>query len=295
MSPTCSSRLFVGRKTRSAAARTTQLPPGRSVRSPKPVATDYEAYAMFPNPARGNPARRRAWASMVCSPGFGGEEDRYGRARRPGVPGRVRRRGAPGRERARGELQGRGHAPVLPQAAAARAGVRARGRRAQRRRGDDPERRGHRAWLQLRRRLRRGSASCRTRAARRFAVNGVNVDIGGFPEVKDATPKGCDTAYVDTWACGPLKPGREKTFRWSVTAVKAGPFKLDWRVAAGLNGKARAVSVSGGEAVGGTVTGNVLQAAAAGQDRRGRQDRRRKPTSRASGPRLPASSCSRRS
>ncbi len=95
----------------------------------------------------------------------------------------------------------------------------------------------------------------------RFAVNGVNVDIGGFPEVKDATPKGCDTAYVDTWACGPLKPGREKTFRWSVTAVKAGPFELDWRVAAGLTGRARAVSVSGGEAVGGTVTGNVTREA----------------------------------
>ncbi|HEY6781561.1 MAG TPA: hypothetical protein VI111_11435 [Thermoleophilaceae bacterium] len=90
-----------------------------------------------------------------------------------------------------------------------------------------------------------------------FAVNGVNTEIGGFPEVKDATPKGCDTAYLDTWACGPLKPGREKTFRWSVTAVKAGPFKLTWRVSGGLDGKARAISVSGGEAVGGTVTGNV--------------------------------------
>lgn len=90
-----------------------------------------------------------------------------------------------------------------------------------------------------------------------FAVNGVNTEIGGFPEVKDATPKGCDTAYVDTWACGPLKAGKEKTFRWSVTAVKAGPYKLTWRVSAGLNGKARAVSVTGGEAVGGTVSGTV--------------------------------------
>ncbi len=91
----------------------------------------------------------------------------------------------------------------------------------------------------------------------RFAVNATNTEIGGFPEVKDATPKGCDTAYVDTWACGPLKPDKERTFRWSVTAVKAGPYRLTWRVAAGLNGKARAISVSGGEAVGGTVAGNV--------------------------------------
>jgi hypothetical protein len=75
-----------------------------------------------------------------------------------------------------------------------------------------------------------------------FAVNGVPREIGGFPEAKDATPLGCDTAYVDTWACGPLKPGVERTFVWKVTAVKAGPYKLSWRVAAGLNGKAKAVA-----------------------------------------------------
>jgi hypothetical protein len=91
----------------------------------------------------------------------------------------------------------------------------------------------------------------------RFAVNGVPRQIGGFPESKDATPKGCDTAYVNTWACGPLKPGAEHAFKWSVTAVKAGPYKLAWRVEAGLDGKARAVSTSGGEAVGGTFTGTI--------------------------------------
>src|SRR5829696_9148913 len=31
-----------------------------------------------------------------------------------------------------------------------------------------------------------------------FAVNGVPREIGGFPEAKNATPLGCDTAYVDT-------------------------------------------------------------------------------------------------
>lgn len=90
-----------------------------------------------------------------------------------------------------------------------------------------------------------------------FAVNGVPRDIGGFPESKNATPEGCDTAYLNTWACGRLKPGAEHTFKWTVTAVKAGPYKLDWRVAAGLDGKARAVSPSGGEAVGGTFTGEI--------------------------------------
>jgi hypothetical protein len=94
-----------------------------------------------------------------------------------------------------------------------------------------------------------------------FAVNGVPREIGGFPEAKDATPLGCDTAYVDTWACGPLKPGVERTFVWKVTAVKAGPYKLSWRVAAGLNGKAKAVASGGGAAPSGTFTGTVSNAA----------------------------------
>ena len=80
-----------------------------------------------------------------------------------------------------------------------------------------------------------------------FAVDGVPVEIAGFPEAKDATPLGCDTAYVNTWACGPLRPGREKTFEWSVTAVKAGDFDLRWQVNAGLHGKARAVTAGGGD------------------------------------------------
>jgi hypothetical protein len=90
-----------------------------------------------------------------------------------------------------------------------------------------------------------------------FAVNGVPREIGGFPEAKDATPLGCDSAYVDTWACGPLKPGDERTFQWKVTAVKAGPYKITWRVAAGLNGKAKAVTAGGGEAPRGTFSGTV--------------------------------------
>jgi hypothetical protein len=92
----------------------------------------------------------------------------------------------------------------------------------------------------------------------RFAVNGVPVAIGGFPEAKDATPRGCDTAYVNTWACGALRPDAQATFRWSVTAVHAGPFKIDWRVAAGLDGKARAVGAAGsGDAPSGSFAGSV--------------------------------------
>jgi hypothetical protein len=90
-----------------------------------------------------------------------------------------------------------------------------------------------------------------------FAVNGVQVEIAGFPEAKDASPRGCDTAFVNTWACGPLRPNQQKTFRWSVTAVQAGDFKIDWRVAAGLDGKAKAVQAGGGPAPRGQFSGSV--------------------------------------
>jgi hypothetical protein len=78
-----------------------------------------------------------------------------------------------------------------------------------------------------------------------FVINGVPKDIGTFPESKDAAPKGGETAYVDTWALGPLKPGRQKVFRWNVTAVKPGRYRITYRVSAGLDGKAKAVGVNG--------------------------------------------------
>jgi hypothetical protein len=94
----------------------------------------------------------------------------------------------------------------------------------------------------------------------RFALNGIQREIGGFPEAKDGSPAGCDTAYVNTWACGPLKPGGETTLTWKVTAVKAGPYEVSWRVAAGLNGKAKAVATGGGVPTG-TFSGTVSRAA----------------------------------
>jgi hypothetical protein len=79
-----------------------------------------------------------------------------------------------------------------------------------------------------------------------FVINGVPKDIGTFPESKEAAPEGGETAYVDTWALGPLKAGEEKTFKWSVTAVRPGKYQLKYRVSAGLDGKAKAIGASGG-------------------------------------------------
>lgn len=77
-----------------------------------------------------------------------------------------------------------------------------------------------------------------------FVINGVPKDIGTFPESKEAAPEGGETAYVGTWALGPLKAGKQKTFKWNVTAVRPGPYKLRYRVSAGLDGKAKAVAVA---------------------------------------------------
>lgn len=59
-------------------------------------------------------------------------------------------------------------------------------------------------------------------------------------------PGGAATAYDSTWALPPLAPGKSDTFTWHLTAVAAGTYIVHWRIAAGLNGKAKAVTASGG-------------------------------------------------
>jgi hypothetical protein len=57
---------------------------------------------------------------------------------------------------------------------------------------------------------------------------------------------GAVTAYSNTWALGALAPDKTATFVWHVTAVRPGLHKLAWEVAAGLNGKAKAVGTRKG-------------------------------------------------
>jgi hypothetical protein len=54
-------------------------------------------------------------------------------------------------------------------------------------------------------------------------------------------PGGAVTAYANTWALGALAPGQTAKFDFAVTAVKPGRHVVAWEVAAGLNGKAKAV------------------------------------------------------
>ena len=58
----------------------------------------------------------------------------------------------------------------------------------------------------------------------------------------DDGPRGGVTAYTNTWALGRVPPGETKTFEFKVTPVKAGEYEVNYRVSAGLDGKALARS-----------------------------------------------------
>jgi hypothetical protein len=64
------------------------------------------------------------------------------------------------------------------------------------------------------------------------------------------------SSYVSTFPLGKLAPDVEARFVWDVTAVKSGPFKICWRVNAGLDGKAKAVA-TGGSSLTGQFVGTV--------------------------------------
>jgi hypothetical protein len=63
--------------------------------------------------------------------------------------------------------------------------------------------------------------------------------------IVDSGPRGGITAYTNTWALGPLRPGHVARFVWRLTPVRAGAQLVRFRVAAGLSGKAKAQTPSG--------------------------------------------------
>jgi hypothetical protein len=74
--------------------------------------------------------------------------------------------------------------------------------------------------------------------------------------IVDVAPAGGTTAYTNTWALGSVPPGATRTFTWKVTAVQPGTHTIKYRVAAGLNGKARA-KVDGQDHYQGTFTVDI--------------------------------------
>jgi hypothetical protein len=90
-----------------------------------------------------------------------------------------------------------------------------------------------------------------------FVVNKIPTATERVNPPLDPAPLERSSAFVDTYPLGPLGAGRTATFRWDVSAVRAGPYKLCWRVNAGLYGKARAVAASGGAPITGEFKGIV--------------------------------------
>jgi hypothetical protein len=75
--------------------------------------------------------------------------------------------------------------------------------------------------------------------------------------IVDSSPPGAVTAIDDTWAAGPLAPGRRATLRWRATAVLPGTHELDYTIAAGLGDGARA-RLAGGRPARGTLSVDVI-------------------------------------
>jgi hypothetical protein len=63
--------------------------------------------------------------------------------------------------------------------------------------------------------------------------------------VVDREPAGGTTAYRNTWSLDDVPPGATRTFTWRVTAMAPGRHELTYRVAAGLDGRAKAVTRDG--------------------------------------------------
>jgi hypothetical protein len=63
-------------------------------------------------------------------------------------------------------------------------------------------------------------------------------------------PGGGQTAYVNTWALGPLPAHQTETFFWIVVPVKPGAHTVRWALSAGLAGNAKARLAGGGPATG---------------------------------------------
>jgi hypothetical protein len=90
-----------------------------------------------------------------------------------------------------------------------------------------------------------------------FIVNTIPTRTPRKDPPLDPAPLERSSAFVDTYPLGPLEPNRTATFVWDVTAVKAGPYKLCWRVNAGFYGKAKAVAASDSPPIAGEFRGQV--------------------------------------
>jgi hypothetical protein len=68
----------------------------------------------------------------------------------------------------------------------------------------------------------------------------------GFPKLAGQTVSaGAEAAQTDTFSFGSLAAHQSRSMIWNVTPVQAGTYTVHYRVAAGLEGKAKAVTADG--------------------------------------------------
>jgi hypothetical protein len=68
----------------------------------------------------------------------------------------------------------------------------------------------------------------------------------GFPKLAGQTASaGAEAAQTDTFSFGSLAANQTRQMVWNVTPVQAGTYTVHYRVAAGLQGKAKAVTADG--------------------------------------------------
>jgi hypothetical protein len=68
----------------------------------------------------------------------------------------------------------------------------------------------------------------------------------GFPKLAGQTASaGAEAAQTNTFSFGALAPNQSREMVWNVTPVQAGTYTVHYRVAAGLQGKAKAVTADG--------------------------------------------------
>ena len=65
-------------------------------------------------------------------------------------------------------------------------------------------------------------------------------------QLDEGETAGAAAAQTNTFSFGPMAPGDTKDIVWRVTPVIAGTYTIHYELAAGLNGKAEAVTESGG-------------------------------------------------
>lgn len=68
----------------------------------------------------------------------------------------------------------------------------------------------------------------------------------GYPKLAgESAPAGAEATQTNTFSFGELAPGESKSIVWRVTPIVAGKYTVSYRIEAGLQGKARAVTEDG--------------------------------------------------